>query len=500
VLEAILPFNSIKLNNMNSSVKIFVFALLVSSLFFASCRHYLDVIPKGKVIATTTADYDQLMNDQSFYQYLYGGGWQVPTMMGDDVAAEDSYFLGAGYQTNRLFEWQAVIYNPDDQAQDLSTFLPNLYTCNKIINEVLTSTDGTDQKKQALRAEAMATRAWLYFQFINFYAKPYVASTAAQDPGFPIITTADITQKGFVRNPVQQVYDFIINDLISAIPDLPVDNGLKTRMNKAAAEGILGRVYLFMGRSSEALNMFNAAFTDNASASQPAQLYDYNVAFAPGGSFLPIDPYNGPNSPFTNYNDFTESIVAKTFGNNAAVGYTGMVLDPQTAALFDPSDLRLNFYQATFPNGNPNPGGRVRKYGAPYAKFGLEISELYLLRAESEARTNDLASAKADVERLRRSRMPAGNAPVPGSTASNQSALIRFIIDERTREFAIEGYRWFDMRRLSVDSLFSNKVYTHNEYLTAGGITQYLLNQPTRFVLQFPANILNANPGFTNNP
>jgi hypothetical protein len=151
-------------------------------------------------------------------------------------------------------------------------------------------------------------------------------------------------------------------------------------------------------------------------------------------------------------------------------------------------------------NFTPNTAGRIRKYGVTWSRFGLQLPELYLLCAECKARTNDLAGAVADVETLRKNRMPPADAVVPAAIASNQTNLIKFIIDERIREFALEGYRWFDMRRLSVDPLFAGQNFTHTIYNTNGTTTVYTLRQPTRLVLKFPRDITDANPNMVNNP
>jgi starch-binding outer membrane protein, SusD/RagB family len=101
---------------------------------------------------------------------------------------------------------------------------------------------------------------------------------------------------------------------------------------------------------------------------------------------------------------------------------------------------------------------------------------------------------------LRKHRIEPADAAVPAPVAGNQNDLIKFIIDERTREFALEGYRWFDMRRLSTDPLFANSVYTHTLYKQDGSTEVYTLNQPNRFVLKFPRNFTDANPDMPNNP
>jgi hypothetical protein len=491
---------------MKNHIKITFFLLLLCATLVSCKKDFLDIIPKGEQVAATTNDYNLLMNSKDFYLYENGGGWQAPMWMGDDIAAEATDFSSNSTQAQRLFRWEDVIYQPTDYPGDLTYGLSNLYTCNKIINEVLKSTDGTEQQKKSLRAEAVATRAFQHFLFVNFYAKPYFAPTAATDPGFPIITTADITTKSFKRNTIQEVYDFIINDLTTAIADLPVQNTIRTRMSKPAAEGLLGKVYLFMGKYAEALPLFNAAFTDLATSSDPPRLYDYNVELATGGSFLPIGFY-GPNSPGNNYNDITESVLAKTFyggsfsGGNG-VGNNGLILTPQVVALYGTSDWRLQFYSATYQYGSPNPNGRLRKYGVQYIKFGLQLSELYLLRAECKARLNDLTGAKNDVEVLRKCRMPLADAGVPLVIATDQTALIKFILDERIREFAAEGYRWFDMRRLSVDpnaNLSGTVKNTHTLYDASGTTTVYTLSS-ARLILRFPQSYIDSNSGMENNP
>jgi hypothetical protein len=341
------------------------------------------------------------------------------------------------------------------------------------------------------------------FLWVNSYGKPYQASSASSDPAFPLIKEASISATNFKRASVQEMYDMIIKDLTEAIPVLPVQSAAQTRFSKGAAEALLGKVYLFMGKYSDATSMIKTAFNDVAANPVPVRLYDYNAEFAPGGSFLPISSYTGPNGPGNNYGDITESVLAKVYTGGAFDGNPfendGLVLTPDAAALFGPSDIRLLLYTDMDPNNTPNSGGRLRPYGIKYVRFGIELSEMYLLSAECKARTNDLAGAVADVEMLRKNRMPAADASVPGAIAGDQTALIKFIIEERIREFAFTGFRWFDMRRLSVDPLFAGAVYTHTLYDPAGN-TVYTLKQPERLVLQIPQSYIDANPGMINNP
>jgi len=481
------------------------FLILVAMVMSACKKEFLDVVPKGKIVAQATSDYDKILNSPDLYFYSFSGGWQSMVLMGDDVAAEGSYFASASVQSQNAFNYVADIHRAQDDTFDIKLYMSNLYTINKVINEIDDSTEGTTAQKSALKAEALANRAWIYFQLINIYAKPYNAATAAQDAGFPIIKIADINLGPFMRNSIAEVYAFIIDDFKQAISSLPLKNTFATRFSKPAAEGLLAKTYLFMGRNTEALEMFNAAMNDISAQSNPAKLYDYNVEFAPGGKFDPIG-YNGPNnSPGINYNDVSESVLARTFYNGPYAGNEFgndfIVLSPKADALFSANDLRLNFYGAFFPYSTPNPSNRLSKYAVNYSKFGLQLSECYLLRAECNARLNNLSAAVTDLQFLRAHRMPANDAMVPAQASANKESLVKFIMEERTREFAAEGYRWFDMRRCSIDPIFAGEHYEHIIYKdeTANNFTNIPLPN-NRLTLRLPPIVMAANPSFTNNP
>lgn len=484
--------------------KIFVYLIIVVASL--SCkRSFLEVIPQGYTIATTTADYDLLMNNAAFFKdnEWSPSGLAEVQVMGDEAAASATYFNQGSLFLPRLFQWQDVIYLETDMSPAfLRRSLNSIYTFNKVISEVMASSEGTVQEKAALRAEARACRAFTNFYLINYYAKPYQASTAATDPGFPIVDQADASVVSFNRGTVQEMYDFIINDYKAAIADLPQIPRIRTRFSKPAAEALLGKVYLFMGRNEEARDMFDAAFA--SLASNQVQLYDYNVTFAPGGSFLPLNPMYGPAGPGNDVNDFTEDILVRI--HTSAPEYAGLlnnrglVLTKPAEDLYDTRDLRLNFYSRNGLNGPADPSGLLRKYGKRYNRYGMQLSELYLLRAEARARTNNLTGAVADLESLRTKRMPAGAATVPSAIAASQPGLIRYVMDERTREFALEGYRWFDMRRLSTDPLYTGISFTHTLYNADGTTNTYTLKQPERLVMRIPAPFINSNPGMVNNP
>lgn len=474
-------------------------ALLLFAVALLSCKKdFLEINPKGVLIATKTVEYDAL-----FYGFTMNRADIHPAIaMGDELAAIQPNFSTSPLWSQRSFRWEDDLYDPGvSSTPEYTLHLSLIYVYNKVINEVLASTGGTEQQKKALHAEARAFRAWTHFWLVNLYGKPYNASSSATDPGVPIITKADVTETKFTRASVKEVYDFIVAELTEAIPDLPVETTNRFRMSRHAAEGVLGKVYVFMGKYNEALAQLNASVAGMSSSSIPVGLYDYNVTFAPGGIFMPIGAF-GPAQP--SFVDDKESFVSRLTSNNFASAFFPdvIIIHPQTVALYDSSDLRRNFYKTT------SITGMLRRWGGS-SKIGVDVPDLYLLRAECKARLNDLAGAKQDVETLRKNRIRAtdssGNpnpiVEVPSAIATDRKALVKFILEERIREFAVQGHRWFDMRRLSVDPEFSSTVgTTHRLYKADGTVESTFTLRPERLVLRFPLYVIERTPGMENNP
>ena len=471
-------------------------ALLLLLATVMSCKKsFLEILPKGRIIASKTTDYDLMLNNLD----LINNNGDGHAILGDEIAAAEPAWSGTAFRERQLFKYEGDLYTTEDSKETLAP-LKALYIYNKIINEVMDSEGGTELNKKSVLAEAQVGRAWTYFFLINYFGKPYNAATASTDLGFPLITEADVTKTTFERASVQQIYDLIISDITSAIPNL-INTGVlwRGRLNKATAKGLLAKVYMSMNRHAEALPLLNESVSEvnGSGAGVVVALYNYNTAI--------------PGYP-TTVND-TENLYSKSIANSLVftAGRT-FFLTPEAAALFDPEDKRLatNYYasQAT-PVTPAIPNGKlIRRTGTTITNFGVRLADLYLMRAEVKARQNDLSGAVADVETLRKNRLPGVVAPnpverwkVPAAIASSKMPLIQFILEERIREFAAQGYRWYDMRRLSVDPLFTTSTYQHKVYSTVTGlVTETYTLKPERWVFKFSPKIMGENPGLINNP
>jgi hypothetical protein len=160
-------------------------------------------------------------------------------------------------------------------------------------------------------------------------------------------------------------------------------------------------------------------------------------------------------------------------------------------AAYDPNDARANAYIGTNAAGKKyvnkfyasSRGGRVVDMKA------CRTAEMYLIRAEANARKSapDLSASAADLNALRSNRISG----YTNETFTNVTTLIDAIMQERYKELAFEGFRFWDLKRndLPVQRLSSD----------ANAEWQTLATGNYRFVLPIPNSELLANPNMVQN-
>lgn len=468
-------------------------------LLAGSCKNdFLEIQPKGSLIAQTTNDYEQILNGLFLQNTV-----SASIYLGDDAALQNDYIDAVPLRVQRLFRYEDRVYDQNELPLEITAatgYIPRLYLYNKIINEVMASASGTDQQKKQLLAEAKVGRAVCNLAFLNDFSLPYNPASASSDPGIPLITVSDVTLTTFTRATVKECYNAIIRDLTEALPDLgPLVH--RRRFSKMAAEFFLTKVYMNMQDFTSAKTHINEAFAEVSKSAIPLALYDYNVV---------LDE-NAANSwfPYSFLGSLTNLPLA---ANNTQIIYNisttvwslnfadAIVFTPYVASLYKATDKRLLMYNDTEMFGDFVYPKGVRRYPNFFLDIGPTLPEMYLMSAEIKARNNDLTGAKTDLEVLRSKRMPAADASVPAVISSSQQALVKFVLDERIREFALSGLRWLDMRRLSVDPVYKDHIRPNHELLDNTGkvLGTYTL-KPQRYAIKFGESMINQNQGLIEN-
>lgn len=466
----------------------------------SGCKKFLDVEPKGLDVIRKIDQYNGMFNNANLYSFMnvrnvpgslatilgYPG---APVLMSDDVFSSSIYLSTQPIYYQNAYQWKADLFQEEDESSEWGTFYSQNYIYNVVANGVMTAEDGSIQRKKELLAEARANRAYMHLMQVNLFGKPFNSATASTDLGIPIVTVADAGGSGFKRATVKEVYDFILKELQESIPDLPVQTVNKARLAKTTGYYLLGLTYFWMGDYTNALAQLNLCNGSLPNYTQPLSLYNYNTTMPTW--ITAASPWLGASKhPAQNLS--TEAIYVKQLSINWSTARNTLFLKPSVYNLYSTSDQRKKFYyNNSTSNAIPAPGlpGQQRNGPTTY-NWGPNLADLYLMMAECKARGGDLSGAKTDLETLRKNRMLLAEATV---TLTTQDALVKIILDERQREFAGTGWRWFDMRRLVNDSKYNNIDPTHPLDGTIYNLT------PERLTMKIPPAILKLNPGMPNN-
>ena len=461
-----------------------ILPLLLLTVFLSACSDFVDIKTQGQLVPSQVDNYRYLLNNASELEY----GPQFSSIASDDIELVD----GSTQQQNlgssdyygwwgKVYTWQPEIYPLGNYQTDYSwnAMYNTIAYANTVIDEVMSS-DGDESEKESLRAEAYVHRADAYLMLVNTYGKTYNASTADSDLGVPMVLS-QTTSQSLVRASVKAVYEQIIKDLKNAIPYLPEKQVFNTLPSLPSAYGELARTYLYMDDYADA----------NAYADSVLMYRNKLVDLAS------IDAVSTSTYPRGIHNP--EILLLK-------IPYGGVLYPPTTLRLSDDllsilgtTDQRYNLF--TVP-GNVVSSSYVAEDGRYFyldyemyegRNIGPTVPEMYLIKAEYYARNGDPTGAMAWVNKLREKRFkPEDYVPM---TATDASDALTKVINERRREFFGRMLRWWDMRRLAREGL-----YTKTLTRTFGGETYTLAPNSNRYVFPIPAYQIQLNPEIEQNP
>lgn len=358
----------------------------------------------------------------------------------------------------------------------LKSHWSSLYTTVNRANVVLSHIDAvpfTDNTlKQKYSAEAKFLRAFTYFQLVRLWGD------------VPLVTkelkSADEVAASTARVPQATVYQQIVADLTdvvnSPLPNLQAPTG---RTSKAAANFLLGQVYLTMATTLDQANR-----TTNLNNAKAALLAAYNMrTFASLSSIPYTDVFDVakkttcPELIFQIVNiqgdlNYYSSIAA----NNQAKGETINSQKPSSGLGYNVTHDLINEYET----GDPRMTFSVKFANDPIVKdwfvtkfrdistaagingYGgndwilMRYADLILMLAEVSNYLGDTAGAIQYLDMVRtRAGMPAYAVAMTDPNYSNRYPTLKLaILHERRVELAFEHHRWFDLlRTFSTDEL-----------------------------------------------
>lgn len=417
--------------------------LLPCSLLLTGCKKYLEVpMPidqlttstvyssKPTIVAAVNGMYgafgEGLVKASVYYRTLYwwsdeGEFNPIPgTDIGDIVRANV-------VPTNTSVVTMAIFYRTIYRANDIIEKLPSVGA------DILTESE----RKQYVAA-AKYVRAAEYFSLVNSWGEVPLATTTGSEANIDL-----------PRAPVAQVYELIVKDLQEAAADLPATVNTvnsKTVHNRFQALALLSRVYLYLGRWSDA----EAAATQVIGSGQYQLVTGVNNVFR-RGSREAIFSMGATGTGLLFENRAVLGWV--TLPGSVAAVPTVCFLSSRLQPLFETGDQRfVNGNWTTLIGGRVFPNKYLYNSATPAATIAAgpqdfifqRLAEVHLIRAEARAQQDKVTGANSAATDLNLVRTRAG---LPNTTAANKADMLAALEKERVTELFFEGHRWYDLKR-----------------------------------------------------
>lgn len=390
----------------------------------------------------------------------------LSVMLGD-IASDNT--LAGGENANDvpgIQEIDDMIHTPiNQQLRDIWQWM---YAGVNRANYIMEFQDKTDfAGKEGVLAQTRFLRAYYYFELVKFFGDvPFAVDTRLQFGD----------QFSINRTPKEEIYLQMEQDLMFAADNLPYVQSQTGRITKGAAQAMLGKVYLYQDKFTEA-----AAVLEDLIDNGPHDLItDYSTMFE-------NDNENNIESVFeVQYTD----VEGAGFGcfqcseGNIAVGFNGIrnyngplfesgfsfnVPTQDVVDEFEEGDMRLETAildidawaaetGATFSTGFEHTGYFNRKYISrqgdlntgdanltnPNNYRAIRFADVLLMAAEALNR-GGISDSRAQMYLNRVRERAFGNSD--NNVSATGSALTDAIYHERRVELVGEGHRFFDLVR-----------------------------------------------------
>ena len=374
------------------------------------------------------------------------------------------------------------------QSEDMyQSMYEVIFRANNILNFIEVA-DAANQSKY--QAEAKFLRAFAYFKLVRLFGDvPLVTSVVGPSENNTL----------FTRVAVAQVYEQIVADLQEAMNNL--DNSFKSRASKAAAQGLLAKVYLTQPSPNytEAQQLCEA-IVNSGEFSLEADFNDvfYNelndeIIFAVQyelGNTLESQSFSseftatvrqGREDGHNMVNDNLVAVFSSLGGNRTETSFwnTGTWIE---VAKFLPEGSDISVVPPTYGPSPRDAGNDI---------IVLRYADVLLMHAEAIMGGGTSTNDGGAINSYMAVRERAGFDPVD----DRPSSLTRdALLDERRVELAFENQRFYDLLRFGVADPILGAHSAEMGY-TDYSARQLLLPIPAREI-NLSGGLLSQNPGY----
>lgn len=351
------------------------------------------------------------------------------------------------------------------------TLFNQIFTANAILGVLDPETE--DPTTQFYLAQALAIRAFDYFNLVQVYQHTYVGHESA--PGVPLITeknAAEVATSGVARATVEDTYTFILDDINKAIELLEatdVERADKRYVSLDVAYGIRARINLVM-------NNWQAAYDDAVAAINASDSKVMSINEAGKPAFIDINEKSWMWGVLITDKDRVATTGICNFPSHMGsfnYGYASVgawrLINKKLFAAIPETDVRRNWFldaecnSATLTkaqldyvkNSAKCPAYTQVKYAAMGDEMGtddnscdvplMRIEEMYYIAYEAQAMNGDVPGAVAALNKFVNTYRDTDYLCEATTKEEAQEA----IWNQRRIEFWGEGLSWFDIKRLN---------------------------------------------------
>jgi len=455
------------------SNKIYFLLLLASVIINTSCNKILDFEPdpRDRVVFSDTINTPEGLQELLVSCYdvstnaYYGNQQNVDELLSDNLNPPNS-----NNDYNEVYIRNTIFFNTTVGNFYQEPYIA-IFRANVLLERMNTIPGLTSQDSIRMTAESRFMRGFNHFEIVNLFAQPFVPNSDNSQLG--IVIKENTTFDPLPRSSVGQVYDFILQDLLYAEENLPVDNGIFA--NKWAADAMLARVYFQMNDFENAAH-FASLVIDNGPFSIGANYDRWSQGVSSENIFtLFVEQSDGRTNLFANYrSDVVEVPTLVAFEDYYFELYGN-------GPLANPNDKRKDWFEIRLP-ATPVEFYACTKFNMDFFNIPyLHLTEMLLIRSESLAEMgNNLGTAISDINQLRtRAEIALLDAGTPAD------GIIEAARTERKKEMFGEG-RWVnDLKRrgaLGEDIMVRGVPYDCN-----GMILQFPVSENTSNFIMNPS-------------
>jgi hypothetical protein len=406
-----------------------VYALTIGVLVsVTSCEKYLENSPEGDV------EEDKLFNNENSFNHLLNGCYAkmksenfvgglttiaLPDILSDNV----TYSTDNNGNLIRFYKW-----NYNSSTAEVENIWTSAYSIIQSCNEIIVRKDKfpasiAEDKKNSVLAQAYTIRAMVHFYLYRLF------SDTKTDLSVPYITTLYPGQPE--RNTKSEVLQLCKQDLTNAA-DLNIISRDNIYLSDASVYFLKMQIALEEKEYAQVIVNADKVLAIN---SQVSSINDFNNMWITDNSPELIFRIH-----FTVADKPKNAWLLYDTRNNKDVWYA----DNSLIKLYNKSDIRLSRYFKVNDKGLYG----IRKYsGRPSEDMPngndiklMRVSEVYLSKAEALA--HNVANKTEVLRILNIIRTNRGVAELKDS-----KDIMQEVKDERRREFAFEGMRFFDLKR-----------------------------------------------------